>query len=82
MKTFITARMDQTEIKRLTAAGFKVEQGGFALTGVKMDKDSLISKLADAEVAIIEYDDGSFTSMLKSTYEAQQAEQSTPNLAP
>jgi len=27
---------------------------------------------------IIEHADGSFTSMLKSTYEAQQAEQSTP----
>ena len=33
------------------------------------------------EHAIIEHADGSFTSMLKSTYEAQQAEQSTPNLA-
>ncbi len=31
--------------------------------------------------AIIEHADGSFTSMLKSTYEAMQAEQSTPNLA-
>jgi hypothetical protein len=30
--------------------------------------------------AIIEHADGSFTSMLKSTYEAQQAEQSTPIL--
>ncbi len=33
------------------------------------------------EHAIIKHADGSFTSMLKSTYEAQQAEQSTPNLA-
>ena len=48
--------MDQSEIKRLTAAGFKVEQGGFAITGEKMAKDSLISKLADAEVAIIEFE--------------------------
>ena len=32
------------------------------------------------EHAIIEHADGSFTSMLKSTYEAQQAEQSTPIL--
>ena len=32
------------------------------------------------EHALIEHADGSFTSMLKSTYEAQQAEQSTPNL--
>jgi hypothetical protein len=31
--------------------------------------------------AIIEHADGSFTSMLKSTYDAMQAEQSTPNLA-
>jgi hypothetical protein len=30
------------------------------------------------EHALIEHADGSFTSMLKSTYEAQQAEQSTP----
>jgi hypothetical protein len=32
------------------------------------------------EHAIIEHADGSFTSMLKSTYEAIQAEQSTPSL--
>jgi hypothetical protein len=32
--------------------------------------------------AIIDRGNGEFTSMLKSTYEAQQAEQSTPNLAP
>ena len=32
------------------------------------------------EHAIIDNGDGTFTSMLKSTYEAQQAEQSTPNL--
>jgi uncharacterized protein YdgA (DUF945 family) len=30
--------------------------------------------------AIIEHADGSFTSMLKSTYEAQQAKQSTPSV--
>ena len=30
--------------------------------------------------AIITHADGSYTAMLKSTYEAQQAEQSTPNL--
>jgi len=56
MKTFITARMEKSEINRLTAAGFKVEQGGFALTGQKMAKDELISKLADVEVAIIEFE--------------------------
>jgi hypothetical protein len=33
------------------------------------------------EHALIKNADGSFTSMLKSTYEAQQAEQSTPNLS-
>ncbi len=32
--------------------------------------------------AIIAHADGSFTSMLKSTYEAQQAEQSTPFVTP
>jgi hypothetical protein len=32
------------------------------------------------EHAIIEHADGSFTSMLKSTYEAMQAEQSTPSV--
>ncbi len=30
---------------------------------------------------IIDHGNNQFTSMLKSTYEAQQAEQSTPNLA-
>ena len=34
------------------------------------------------EHAIIDRGNGEFTSMLKSTYDAQQAEQSTPNLAP
>jgi hypothetical protein len=39
--------------------------------------DSLTGEVT--EHAIITHADGSFTSMLKSTYEAQQAEQSTPN---
>ena len=30
--------------------------------------------------AVIEHADGSFTSMLKSTYDAMQAEQSTPSV--
>ena len=33
------------------------------------------------ELAIIDRGNGEFTSMLKSTYDAMQAEQSTPNLA-
>jgi len=33
------------------------------------------------EHAIIAHADGSFTSMTKAHYEAQQAEQSTPNLS-
>jgi hypothetical protein len=33
------------------------------------------------EHALIDNGDGSFTSMLKSTYDAMQAEQSTPNVA-
>jgi hypothetical protein len=34
----------------------------------------------EVEHAIIDRGNGEFTSMLKSTYEAMQAEQSTPNL--
>jgi hypothetical protein len=34
------------------------------------------------EFVIIDRGNGEFTSMLKSDYEKQQAEQSTPNLAP
>ena len=56
MKTFITARMEKSELDRLTNAGFKVELGGFAVTGEKMAKAQLISKLADVEVAIIEFE--------------------------
>jgi hypothetical protein len=37
--------------------------------------------MTDAVVVLIDNGDGTFTSMLKSTYEAMQAEQSTPNLA-
>jgi len=41
--------------------------------------DSLTGEVT--EHAIIDRGNGEFTSMLKSTYEAQQAEQSTPSLA-
>jgi hypothetical protein len=34
----------------------------------------------DVEYAVIDRGNGEFTSMLKSTYDAMQAEQSTPNL--
>jgi hypothetical protein len=39
-------------------------------------------EITGQEFAIIDNADGSFTSMLKSTYDAMQAEQSTPNLTP
>ena len=42
--------------------------------------DSLTGEVI--EHAIIDRGNGEFTSMLKSTYEAMQAEQSTPNLLP
>ena len=51
-----------------------------------MEKLEII-KITDAvtgqtqEHAIIDRGNGEFTSMLKSTYDAMQAEQSTPNLA-
>ena len=48
--------MEKSEVDRLTNAGFKVELGGFAVTGEKMAKAQLISKLADVEVAIIEFE--------------------------
>ena len=50
----------------------------------KMDKVSFIEIESFGEItehAIIDRGNGEFTSMLKSTYEAMQAEQSTPNLA-
>jgi hypothetical protein len=40
----------------------------------------IISELDGTEHAIIDRGNGEYTSMLKSTYEAMQAEQSTPNL--
>ena len=44
-----------------------------------MDKVTfIVSELDGKEHAIIDKGNGEFTSMLKSTYEAQQAEQSTP----
>jgi hypothetical protein len=46
-----------------------------------MDKITFIEVESFGETiehALIEHADGSFTTMLKSTYEAQQAEQSTP----
>jgi hypothetical protein len=49
-----------------------------------MDKVTFIEVESFGEIvehAIIDRGNGEFTSMLKSTYDAQQAEQSTPNLA-
>ena len=43
-----------------------------------MDNVIFIFDSFGKEHAIIDKGDGEFTSMLKSTYEAQQAEQSTP----
>ena len=45
-----------------------------------MDNVTFIT-VDEVEHAIIDRGNGEFTSMLKSTYEAMQAEQSTPNLA-
>jgi hypothetical protein len=39
-----------------------------------------VDELSGQEHAIIDRGNGEFTSMLKSTYDAMQAEQSTPNL--
>jgi hypothetical protein len=44
-----------------------------------MDKVSFVT-INEIEHAIIDRGNGEFTSMLKSTYEAQQAEQSTPSV--
>jgi hypothetical protein len=45
-----------------------------------MDNVTFITDEFEIEHAIIDRGNGEFTSMLKSTYEAMQAEQSTPNL--
>ena len=45
-----------------------------------MENVTYITDTKGVEHAIIANADGSQTSMLKSTYEAMQAEQSTPNL--
>lgn len=56
MKALITARFDSTELGRLTANGFEVEQAGFGLTGIKLDQRELITKFSDIDVAIIEFE--------------------------
>ena len=43
-----------------------------------MDKVTYLTDKDGNEHAIIDRGNGEYTSMLKSTYEAQQAEQSTP----
>jgi hypothetical protein len=45
-----------------------------------MDNVTFITDERGKEHAIIDIGNGEFTSMLKSTYDAMQAEQSTPNL--
>ena len=43
-----------------------------------MDNVTFVTDEQGFEHAVIDHGNGEFTSMLKSTYEAQQAEQSTP----
>jgi hypothetical protein len=45
-----------------------------------MDNVTFITTIEGIEHAIIDHGNDQFTSMLKSTYEAQQAEQSTPSV--
>jgi len=45
-----------------------------------MDKVTFVTDEQGVDHAIIDHGNEQFTSMLKSTYEAQQAEQSTPNV--
>ena len=45
-----------------------------------MDNVTFITDSQGNEHAIIDRGNGEYTSMLKSTYDAMQAEQSTPNL--
>ena len=46
-----------------------------------MDNVTFITdEITNAEHAIIDHGNGRFTSMLKSTYDAMQAEQSTPSV--
>jgi len=46
-----------------------------------MDKVTFVTDEKGLEHAIIDRGNGEFTSMLKSTYDAMQAEQSTPIVA-
>jgi hypothetical protein len=46
-----------------------------------MENTTIVTDRDGNEHIIIDHGNDQFTSMLKSTYEAQQAEQSTPNLA-
>lgn len=45
-----------------------------------MDNVTFVTDEQGFEHAVIDHGNGEFTSMLKSTYEAQQAEQSTPSV--
>ncbi len=49
---------------------------------MKIQEITVTNAFGAEDHIIITNEDGSQISMLKSTYEAQQAEQSTPNLAP
>jgi hypothetical protein len=45
-----------------------------------MDKITFVTDVLGEEHVIIEHAEGAFTSMRKSTYDAMQAEQSTPSV--
>jgi len=56
MKVLITARIDETEVDRLITNGFEVKRDGFGLTGVKLDRNQLVTSFKDIDVAIIEFE--------------------------
>lgn len=56
MKVFISARIDSQQVRRLEENGFTTKLGGFGQTGVKLDEDSFIEEIANADIAIFEFE--------------------------
>ena len=48
--------MQLTQLDRLVEAGFEVEQGGFGLTGVKLNQNELITQFRDIQICIVEFE--------------------------
>jgi D-3-phosphoglycerate dehydrogenase len=56
MSVLVTARFDEAELGRIEAVAGRATRAGYGVTGAKLPPDELAALLAEAELAVVEYE--------------------------